>query len=88
MPKHHHHNDTNSPIGSHGAKGPMRQWAAPSYDPDTGRAVSSVDEQGSRDHIWQNNHATGNAQIPDGGFKKLDHQRSQNPTPVKDRKFT
>jgi hypothetical protein len=63
----------------------VEKWHTPSRP--SGRAVSSVDEQGSREHVWENNRATGNAQIPDGGFRKLDHQRTQNPTPVRDRKI-
>jgi hypothetical protein len=43
--------------GSHGGKGPMRQWSAPSYDASSGRSVSSVDEQGARVHVTNNNHA-------------------------------
>jgi hypothetical protein len=94
MPKHHspspggpshghaHNSDSSR---DHGHR--LRQWSAPSYDANTGRSVSSVDEQGSREHVWQNNHATGNAQFPDGGFHKLDRRRTQSPVPVKDRPF-
>jgi hypothetical protein len=89
MPKDHH----NGP-GSSGGKGPMRQWSAPSYSPDDGRSVSSVDEQGSREHVWQNNHTTGNAQLPSGepgkgspSWKAIDAQRCQNATPVHRRRI-
>jgi hypothetical protein len=97
MPKHHTHSPSpgdSSHGHAHDSKGSrhhdhlLRQWASPSYDPTTGRAVSSVDPQGSREHVWENNRATGNAQFPDGGFKKLDAARTQNPVPVRDRKFT
>jgi hypothetical protein len=92
MPRHHSHHSPSPGGPSHGhahdSKSShhhghaLRQWAAPSYDPDTGRAVSSVDE-----HVWNNNDAVGNAQFPDGGFKKLDAARTQNPTPVRNRKI-
>jgi hypothetical protein len=63
---------------------PMRQWAAPSYDPATGRSHSSVDEQSSRDHVSHGNHAKPAVQAPTA-FHKLDKQRTQNPTPVRKR---
>jgi hypothetical protein len=66
---------------------PMRQFASPSYDPNSGRAVSSVDAQGSREHVFANNHASGNAQIP-SGFEHLDKRRSTDPRPVHTREFT
>jgi hypothetical protein len=66
---------------------PLRQWSAPSYDPNSGRAVSAVDAQGSKEHVFANNHARGSAQIP-GGFDKINKRRSTDPTPVRDRQFT
>ena len=74
------------PGSSTGGRGPLRQWSAPSYDPTDGRSVSSVDEQGSREHVFANNHARGNAQIRDA-FKAADKRRTQNPTPVRKRPF-
>jgi hypothetical protein len=73
--------------GSSGGKGHMRQWASPSYDPTDGRSVSSVDEQGSREHVFSGNHATGHAQIP-SGFGHLDKRRTQDATPVHRRPLT
>ena len=39
MPK---KNNTNSPLGSHGGKGPLRDWSMGSYNAETGRSHSSV----------------------------------------------
>jgi len=66
---------------------PMRQWSAPSYDPATGRSVSSVDEQGARNHVWANNHGTGNAQVQTA-FAHVDARRTQDRTPVRKRSFS
>jgi hypothetical protein len=79
MPKRYHE--------SSGRNEPLRQWAAPSYDPTSGRSVSSIDPQGSREHVFANNHATGNAQIP-GGFDAIDKRRTTDPRPVHTREFT
>ena len=85
-PSHGHAHDS---IGSRHHDHFLRQWASPSYDSDTGRSVSSVDEQGSREHVFQNNRATGNRQLPreDSGFQARDKRCTQNPTPVRDRKI-
>jgi hypothetical protein len=37
----------------------MRQGASDSYDPATGRSKSSIDEESSSQHIFANNHASG-----------------------------
>jgi hypothetical protein len=66
-----------------------RQWAAPSYDPNTGRSASSIDEQDSSQHIWSDNHASPNRQLPreDSGFQARDKRCTQNSVPVRDRKI-
>jgi hypothetical protein len=58
---------------------PLRQWSAPSYNADTGRAHSSVDAQNSSEHVFAGNHAGKcSAQIPDG-FGHIDKRRSTEP---------
>jgi hypothetical protein len=72
----------------YGHKGvPLREPACASYDPNTGRAASSVDGPNAREHVWAGNHAKPDPQIP-GGFDHIDQQRTQNPQPVKHRPFT
>jgi hypothetical protein len=67
---------------------PLRQWSAPSYNADTGRAHSSVAQQNRNDYPLDGNHAGKcSAQIP-GGFKHLDKARTQDPRPVRDREQT
>jgi hypothetical protein len=72
-----------------GHKGPMRQWASPSYDPATGRSASSVDPQDSRSHIWADNHAEPNRQLPheNSGFQARDRRCTQDKTPVHKRRL-
>jgi hypothetical protein len=75
MPKHHDR--------GYGHKGvPLREPSCASYDPNTGRSVSSVGKE-----VWDNNHAEGSAQIP-GGFGHINRQRTQSPEPVHRRPFT
>jgi len=66
---------------------PLRDWSAPSYDPRTGRAVSSL----SPDQLGQSPVGSvvgrGNAQIPDV-FAACDKRRTQIATPVKTRRFS
>jgi hypothetical protein len=62
----------------------LRRWATASYDPNNGRAAG-VDEQKS--YSWVGEKCTPAVQAPDGGFHALDRARTQNPTPVKDRKL-
>ena len=85
MLKKHHLDGT----GSSGGKGHMRQWASPSYDPTSGRSASSVDEQHSKEHIWADNHAEPNRQLPrtDSGFQARDKRCSQDRTPVHRRRI-
>jgi hypothetical protein len=66
----------------------MRQWSAASYDPDNGRAASSIDETPRKSYTWLGETCRPNAQGPDGGFHAIDARRTQNPTPVRKRKFT
>ena len=63
---------------------PMRQWAAPSYDPATGRPHSSIETQNAP---GAGVHGNPRAQSPDGGFHRLDAERTQNPVPVRDRNY-
>jgi hypothetical protein len=96
MPKHQHHSP--SPGGSRdghahdsdGSRdhGHRLRWAAPSYDPNTGRSASSVDEQGSSSHVFSGNHSAPNRQLPkECGFQARDKRATQDPTPVRDRKL-
>jgi hypothetical protein len=70
---------------------PLRQWAAPSYDPDTGRAAASSMEP-QRSYNFDGEHCHPNAQAPRGqhpgntpSFEELDRSRTTNPTPVRKR---
>jgi len=77
----------NSTPGSSGGKGPMRQWTAPSYDPTTGRASSSLSpDQSGRSPVGAKV-GNGGRQISDA-FDRIDRTRTQNRTPVRDRPFT
>jgi hypothetical protein len=98
MPKHHTHSPSpggsrdghaHDSDGSHDYHHHLRQWASPSYDPNDGRSASSVDEQGSREHIWADNHSSPNRQLPreDSGFQARDRRCVQDRTPVRDRKL-
>jgi hypothetical protein len=58
---------------------PLRSWASKSYSASDGRPAE-IDGSG--------NHCTPSAQMPDGGFHAIDARRTQNPTPVRLRKFT
>jgi hypothetical protein len=81
MPKKHH--DT-----GYGHKHvPLRQPAPHSYSSSDGRAASSLAPDG-KSHEGYSHAENIHRQIPDGGFHKLDRHRTQDPTPVKDRKFT
>jgi hypothetical protein len=67
---------------------PLRQWASASYDPSNGRAASSTSGLKPGRYTTLGEHCSPNAQGPDGGFHALDARRTQNPTPVRNRKFT
>jgi hypothetical protein len=66
------------------SKRPLREANAPSYDPHTGRAASSVDEPDSSVHITNGNHARPNRQLPrdDSGFQARDRRCTQSRVPV------
>jgi hypothetical protein len=65
-----------------------RQWAAPSYDPDTGRASSSLSpDQGGGSPVGAKV-GRGNRQMPAHGFDGCDARRTQIATPVRNRPFT
>jgi hypothetical protein len=80
-------NDTSSPLGSHGAKGPLRDWASASYSAKDGRAVSSLGDHDGRGSPSTTHAEHVSAQIP-GGFERCDRERSQDPRPVHKRPFT
>jgi hypothetical protein len=79
-------NDTNSPVGSHGGKDPLRNWSMGSYNADTGRSHSSIAEDGGKGPLHSNYAGECNPQIP--SFADLDKRRSQDPRPVRTREFT
>jgi hypothetical protein len=85
MPK---KNDTGSPLGSHGGKGPLRDWSMGSYD-QQGRSHSSIAEYGGKGPL-HSNYVTGKCdpQIPSEAFRHIDKARSQSPQPVKHRPVT
>jgi hypothetical protein len=66
-------------------KQPLRQWSAPSYSAQDGRAAKSSEEQrsgyGADGETW-----TVNAQIP-SAFAGRDRRCTQNPVPVSKRPF-
>jgi hypothetical protein len=84
MPK---KNDTNSPVGSHGGKDCMRQWASPSYSAEDGRPASSLADNDGRGSPSTTHAANVSAQIP-GGFAHIDKRRTTDPRPVHTREFT
>jgi hypothetical protein len=65
-----------------------RQWAAPSYDPNTGRAASSLSpDQGGPSPVGAKV-GRGNRQMPAHGFDGRDARSTTIPTPVRNRPFT
>jgi hypothetical protein len=66
----------------------MRQGASNSYDPQTGRSMSSVDEEDSRSHVTNNNHASGDGRQIPSGFAARDARCTQMKTPVSRRPLT
>jgi hypothetical protein len=80
-PSHGHAHDSRSSRDHDHA---LRQWTAPSYDPDSGRAASSVDPQDSKEHVWAGNRAQPSRQLPreDSGFQARDRRCSQDKTPM------
>jgi hypothetical protein len=70
--------------------GPMREWAAPSYDPNTGRAASAY---GDRQPVTiEGERISPNRQMPKGqpgkgspSLKELDASRCTDYTPVNKR---
>jgi hypothetical protein len=58
---------------------PLRSWGAKSYSPQNGFAASGLDGSSI--------HGEPSVQMPDGGFHAIDARRTQNPTPVRLRKF-
>jgi hypothetical protein len=64
----------------------LRQPASPSYDPNTGRSASSVDDQDARAHVHSGNHARPDRQLPkECGFQARDRAYVQSPVPVSKR---
>lgn len=71
---------------------PLRAWNSNSYDPATGRAASSLDDDGSSAHVVAGNHGNARAVTPGGepgkgspSLAALDRQRSQDSTPIRKR---
>jgi len=64
-----------------------RQWAAPSYDPNTGRASSSLSPDQSGRSPVGSKVGNGNRQMTDA-FAGIDKTRTQIATPVRRRPFT
>jgi hypothetical protein len=80
-------NDTDSPVGSHGGKGALRDWSMGSYD-QGGRSHSSIAEYGGKGPLHSNYAGACDPQIPREAFAHIDRRRTQSPQPVKHRPVT
>jgi hypothetical protein len=70
--------------------GPLREWAAPSYDPNTGRAASAYGDGQpvtiEGEHIAPNRQMAKGIPGPgSGGWREIDAQRCTDTTPVNKR---
>jgi hypothetical protein len=79
--------DRYGPGSSTGGKGSLRQWNTNSYDPQTGRAHSSVDLEDAKAHV-SNTHSGGDGRQLTDAFDRIDSRRTTIRTPVRDRSYT